>query len=99
MNMIVNRWFFPVISAGMLGAFYIANETSISPIGLILATILTFIGVGVIERLDKIIEHKIDNETLLSSFEESIDVSIQPLNQRVSDLEKASIKAKGVNWI
>jgi len=62
MNMIVNRWFFPVISAGMLGAFYMANDTSISPVGLILTTVLTFIGVGVIERLDKIIEQKEVND-------------------------------------
>lgn len=83
MNVIVNRWIFPVISAGMLGAFYFTNEASISPLGLILTTILTLIGIGVIERLDTIIEQKRD---LGVTFEENI-----------SDL-KSSILRTGSNW-
>lgn len=62
MNVIVNRWIFPIVAAGSLGAFYFTNETSISPVGLVLTTILTLIGIGVIERLDTIIAQKESND-------------------------------------
>lgn len=62
MIMIINRWFFPIIATVLLSVFYILDETSISPIGLTLVTILTFTGVAVTERLDRIIKNQEENQ-------------------------------------
>lgn len=57
-NIVIGKWFFPAIAMLFTGGFYAVDQTSISPVGLILIIILTFIGVSMTERLDRIIEIK-----------------------------------------
>lgn len=61
MTMIINKWVFPIVATALLSLFYISDQSSISPVGLVLTTILTFIGIAITERLDKIIEQKEKN--------------------------------------
>lgn len=56
--MIVNKWFFPVVAAVLMGYFYTVEPDSISHTSIVIVTILTFIGVSVTERLDWIIRHQ-----------------------------------------
>jgi hypothetical protein len=59
---IINKWVFPIVAAALLGLFYITDPTAITPGALILTAMLTFLGISVTERLDKIIEQKDQND-------------------------------------
>lgn len=53
---VINKWFFPIFAVVTLTAFYIHDNTNISPSGFTLTMILTFIGIAVTERLDQMIK-------------------------------------------
>jgi len=67
MTMVVNKWYFPIFVIGSMTLFYLNDNTSITPTGAILGMVLAFIGLGITERLDKLINQ---NNIIVKNTEE-----------------------------
>jgi len=62
MDVILNKWFYLIVPAMMMGYFYASDPDSITNGSIVITTLLAFIGFGVVERLDVIINKKGTND-------------------------------------